>query len=415
MPSLRLALIAALLSLGLARTAVAQTIAVGEAVERTYGFRPQELQPTWINYADCVGANGVADSFIFTVTHSAMGSNQLQVWAGSGIDCSIDENRNNHDAQCWKVYAQSPGTSPQKVIVNVQDIIAMRKPGVTPNGPGAATADDCDAAGSDQPTKVTLYFLAVDGGGIRQGGLDSYESSFDLIGPPAPTNVTAGIGEDQLFLKFTASNSSDLQGYRAYCDVAGSTSGVGGAAGTTGSGGASGAPGAAGAAGAAGSASLPDAGSASTDGGMTDGGVTDGGATEAGTSDAGGGGSGGGSAGNANCPSDALVPGEKPATSNQCGSTSNKGATKVSADGLSNFVTYAVAVAAVDSVGNVGLLSQVACGRPEPIDDFYELYTRAGGKGGGGFCAIGADPSNGVVALLGATLGAWLLRRRRRG
>ncbi|MCE7894065.1 MAG: PEP-CTERM sorting domain-containing protein [Sorangiineae bacterium PRO1] len=48
------------------------------------------------------------------------------------------------------------------------------------------------------------------------------------------------------------------------------------------------------------------------------------------------------------------------------------------------------------------------------MDDFFELYRRAGGKGGGGFCAIGADPSPASLALAGLALGAWLVRRRRR-
>jgi hypothetical protein len=301
----------------------------------------------------------------------------------------------------------------------------MRKPGVTPNGPGASIAADCDTPGSDQPTDITLYFLAVNGGGVKQGGIDIFETSFDLFGPPKPTGVSAGIGEDQLFVKFSVPNAADIQGYRAYCDVAGSTSNVGGTSGASGSGtggasggaagasgasGASGAAGASGVAGASGAAGAAGATSAATDGGVSEGGTSDGGGGSSGS-----GGSGGGSAGNPECPSDALVPDEIPDPAFQCGSTSNKGATKVSADGLTNFVSYAVAVAAVDSVGNVGPLSNVACGRPEPIDDFFELYTRAGGKGGGGFCAIGADPSRGVLALLGVTLGAWFLRRRRRG
>lgn len=76
-------------------------------------------------------------------------------------------------------------------------------------------------------------------------------------------------------------------------------------------------------------------------------------------------------------------------------------------------MNYAVAVAGVDRVGNSGPLSSVACGSPQPVDDFFELYRRAGGKGGGGFCAIGADPSRAGLAALGVALLAFALRRRR--
>ena len=45
---------------------------------------------------------------------------------------------------------------------------------------------------------------------------------------------------------------------------------------------------------------------------------------------------------------------------------------------------------------------------------FYEVYKRAGGEGGGGFCAIGADPAYGAGFLFGvAALARWIRRRRR--
>lgn len=49
---------------------------------------------------------------------------------------------------------------------------------------------------------------------------------------------------------------------------------------------------------------------------------------------------------------------------------------------------YAIAVAAYDDDGNVGLLSPLFCQTPEPVTDFLDPYTQDGGGAGGGFCDV---------------------------
>jgi hypothetical protein len=416
------ALLFGVLALSLAKTAAAQSVSVADVVNRTYGKRPDDLQPNWVNHADCVGVNGVADSLIFQATLVGAGGNLLQVWVGSGNDCSLLESRTGSAPTCWLVYSNTPLNDIVDLPISTRDIVGRHKSIEASNGPGSGTLEDCDGAGTtSEPTAITFYFMFVDGGGNLVGTFDTYETKFDLLGPAPPTGISAGIGEDRLFVKWsTASLANDLLGYKSYCQAAGTaaTGGTGGTGGTgvagaTGTGGTAGvtSDAAAGAAGASADASLPDAsagGASSTDGAAGDGGrAGEDGATTTG-------GSGGTGTGNPACPS-ALVAGEIPDPQYECGSTTSKVATKVPADGLTNFVTYAVAVAATDSVGNSGVLSAVVCGTPEPIDDFYELYTRAGGKGGGGFCALGADPANGVALLLLAACGALFVRRRIRG
>jgi hypothetical protein len=85
--------------------------------------------------------------------------------------------------------------------------------------------------------------------------------------------------------------------------------------------------------------------------------------------------------------------------------------------GLSNGAIYNVVVAAVDATGNVGPPSPLTCDYPAPVKDFWKTYRDAGGKAGGGFCALetlGA-PAGSTLALggLSAVLAA-LVRRRRR-
>jgi len=69
-----------------------------------------------------------------------------------------------------------------------------------------------------------------------------------------------------------------------------------------------------------------------------------------------------------------------------------------------------------DKVGNVGRLSLLACGTPEPVDDFYEIYRKAGGEAGGGFCgmcAVGDGARRAPLSIGGALLLALGLLARR--
>lgn len=398
----------ALAALGAPSVAQAQSVTVlPQSLDRKLGFRPQDQQPTWISYADCIGD----DTFTFETTVANTSGYQLEVWVGSNVDCTPYEARYGASPTCWLVYSAVPASATPKVTLRVQDIIAQNKSTDASSGPNTGTSTDCDeASGPTEGTSITLYFLLVDGSGQPAQSLTSsnYQTKFDLIGPPAPTAVTAGIGEDQLIVSWEASVANDLLGYRLYCDpkpgaAAPASSPMGGipvdggadgavpdsGADAASSGGAGGAGGAAGSAGVAGSGGAAGGGGAATGGS-------------------------GGSSGNANCPSDALVVGERPDSAYQCGSVTGKLATEGKASGLVNGVGYAVAVAAVDSVGNSGPLSQVACGTPQPVDDFFELYRRAGGKGGGGFCALGAEPAPGAAAASLLALLALGVRRRRR-
>lgn len=399
---LGVALVLASASVARAQTATVQP----NSLERKLGFRSQDMQPTWISYNDCAKD----DVLTFQVVLSGAVGYSLEVWVGAGNDCTPYEARHGSAPTCWQVYTTGPQTTTQEVKLRAQDIIAQNKANDPSNGPGSGTAADCDEAGGGAAGQaITLYFMLVDGAGQPAGTGSTYQTQYDLVGPPAPTNVEAGVGEHQLVVEWSASSATDLIGYRIYCDPKPGTTSpasqpmAGGAAGTAGVAGATAAGG--------------------TDGGSTDAGLTDGAAGTGGTGGApgdagvdGSAGTGGGAGGNPNCPSAALVVGEQPDSDYECGSVTGKFDNSASATNLSNGVNYAVAVAAVDQVGNSGPLSSVACGTPALVDDFFELYSRAGGKGGGGFCALGREPSTGAALLLLGLAGALGLRRwRRRG
>jgi len=387
--------------------ALAQTVTVQpKSLVRKLGFRTNDQNPTWINYNDCVKD----DILTFQATLSGtFSSYSLEVWVGSGTDCTTYEARLGNAPTCWQVYSTNPQNQTTSISLRAQDIIAQNKSTDSTWGADSGTAADCDeAGGATEGQAVTLYFLLVDGTGNAQGTGSTYDTKYDLIGPSAPTNLSAGVGENLLVVEWTGSTASDRTGYRVYCDPKpgavspASSPMAGGAAGTSG---AAGAGGIAGAGGTAGSTSLGGTAGSTASGGTAGAGGAAGASGSAGS---------GGLGGNPNCPSTALVVGERPDSAYLCGSVSGKFTDKASAKGLVNGVTYAVAVAAYDAVGNSGPLSEVACGSPQVVDDFFELYRRAGGKGGGGYCAIAQEPAPGALFALLAALGAFGLRRWRR-
>jgi len=81
-----------------------------------------------------------------------------------------------------------------------------------------------------------------------------------------------------------------------------------------------------------------------------------------------------------------------------------------------NETLYAVGVSGEDVVGNSGPLSMLACGMPKKLDDFFEVYGKANGPGGGGFCSVSPGlprSAPGATLLLGVLLAAFGLRRGR--
>jgi len=99
-----------------------------------------------------------------------------------------------------------------------------------------------------------------------------------------------------------------------------------------------------------------------------------------------------------------LAPGEPPEASLQCGHFAGSFVAGGEVSGLTPDVRYAVALAGVDTVGNVGPLSEVVC--VEPHEDRIVA--------GGCFCSAGGGRS-GVPALVGwSGLVALALSRRRR-
>jgi hypothetical protein len=374
--------------------------------DRTVKLRASGLQPYWISRSDCLKD----DQYIFEATMQGVTSeHSLEVWATTnGSNCADFNIRNSATTSpnCYPVYYATAQVGTREIRVRDQDIVDARAVDPKTEAIGHGTADQCTpTSGTSGSVPVSLYFVLVDTAG--QGvASDKYDLKYDLVGPPAPEGVSAGVGENSLVVSWTTSESTDADGFKVYCRTS--------APAATGSGGQTGAGGAVGGA--------PAEGGSAGEGGLSDSGGAGTGET-AGVDGTGGSSGRTGTTANANplCAASSedalpLIVGQPPDPSIvPCGEVSGGLQSKATASGLENDFEYAVGVAAYDLVGNVGPLSTLACETPQPVDDFYELYRQAGGQAGGGFCATGPARSPWGLAVLAGGWLAWSLRRRRRG
>jgi hypothetical protein len=111
------------------------------------------------------------------------------------------------------------------------------------------------------------------------------------------------------------------------------------------------------------------------------------------------------------CSSASLLAGDSPPSGFDCGSTTG-GDNEAETSPLTNGIAYTVAVAGRDTFYNVGPLSSTVCETPEPVTGFFEAYRDAGGKAGGGFCAMHAGRSSTALGLFLLSLATAALRRR---
>lgn len=403
------ALLAGVAALGILtpRLAFAQTVTVTSKNVSRSEDAFNDAKPWAINYQDCV--ENVEFTFKVGLTGS-ISDLDLAVYAGvasSGVNCSIAAQRLDRPDACQELYTK-PATASREFKLTAQELVG--------DDGKKGCEEDIDGR------KINLYFALVDTDGNPKGSSTSgsgtsctgacalwSELEVDLVGPDAPSDASAGIGENQLVVQWTPATSENILSYQLFCDPVpglGSSSTVsyrpladaGVAEEETDSG----------------AVAIGSAGSTAVDGILPGTAATEQ-AGSTGSSDATSSESETDTPATAACGSGALVPGERPDERYRCGSVEGATASRANAKRLNNGVEYAVGVAAVDNVGNVGRLSDVACGTPHSLDDFFEVYRRAGGNGGGGYCAASRQGRPGTLALamMGALVLAGVLRQRR--
>jgi hypothetical protein len=332
--------------------------------------RSSTMDPLIISKSDCVDP---ATNLKFQYSYGGNQANHLEVWglATDAVvgDCFTGTNRSASNG-CLHLLDASPDIVGAGGYLTVEDFDVAQL---------VASVTNCeDSAGTTVPNTVTLFIMAI--ASETEDAVDycTYDAQVDLLGPPPPTDVSAGPGDGALLIDFSTSTEEDTNGYSVYCDDGTGVSAMGGGGAgptTTGVGGAGGAGGA---------------------------GVT---STVA--------------AGSLGCGiSSVLIPGQDPDPRFLVASQNAPTISAKTSNGkpMVNGQTYACAVAALDIVGNQGKLSNVICGTPQPNDDFFGQYRNDGGQAGGGLCSMsrGSTAFAAVAGALGAALLAFGARRRPR-
>jgi len=446
-----------------AQTCPSVSISVNQVVPRYIGasdtaanlfpYRPQNLEPSWINYNDC--AKDIRLQFTILVGGLPC-TDTIQVWAGT-TDCTQVSARqaNSGATHCWPVTATGAFAMQQSSTgdIRAQDIVAYITDDEPPTIYHPSGIKACESQASPGGVSLSLYFMAIEADGQTvDGTAGEYDFGADLVGPYPPTNITAGVGENLIIVNWTPAVDSTIQGFNVYCqdqgmavadagtvvpeatlicqdtgvvttvpeaDVDGEVDAEVDASTTPVDAGCH-------------YVNLIDAGVVSGNSCVStvlknefevgetaavDGGdaslvvpVTDG-STEASTT--------GTAVGISDIPGMYLC-------GQVGGNTTSSYTVQNFADGGPNIKDgrqYAVTVAATDGTGNTGIIGNLSCVIPSPVIDFWTAYTSDACKGdaaacpGGGFCALEGAGMPVGGSLFGLGMGAvalGLARRRRR-
>lgn len=320
---------------------------------------------------------------------SAQSADSLQVWVSESVDCANANNRIN-TPQCWLVYYEPIVARNNTLIINPRDVIDSNR-SISIENFRSATRDAsiCSDPAHLVQRSLTFYVLYFYPGDTVATSFTWTQTGQDLAAPPAPDNVTVGPGDEHLFFEWDIESTSedpDTLGFVFYCVPEGTTASEE-PAGTGGDG----------------------------TGGDGSGGEGTGGDGSGGDATTGGDGGMGGAAA-LSCGQNIVVDGEfatAEAIDYECGRVLGRTARRGQADDITNNVNYAVAVAAIDNVGNSGRLKVFdECLMPQEVTTFFEGYEQAGGKGGGGFCGFDTRRTGKLFWLLVLGGGALLVRRR---
>jgi hypothetical protein len=320
-----------------------------------------------IGFQDCTSDTDI----VFPITIAGLPDSTVtfEIWAGTGDCTQAGATNNASTGTCWPLSLNPPPASVMTIPIHVRDIVSQL--GITPpmQSYAPAPAAVCSAASSTTTTvssdsgttttsgeaTVNVFFMFFPNGSSTPSvSSAAYPLKVKLSGPAACTNVTAGSGDGLLIVDWNPPvGETDIQGYDLFAQPAG----LGADASVIATTGCSG---------------TIDASSAATT--CADGGVAN------------------------------LTCTQVSGTTNGSGTIS----------GLTNGTSYTVGVAAFDEFGNTGTISSVACATPQPVDDFWKIYSQNGG--GTGSCALETIGSRGSPAAAAAVAIAAtvMLRRRKR-
>jgi len=349
-----------------------QTFTIKRAVPR-----PQGEFPYYINREDCLNSllTDPAELTEIRMTPVTSGFDRnrdsLEVWVSVSRDCKQNTERTATGA-CRQVAQTRAQATNQLITIRPADVVlALAEPGnETTNFIGRADESACN---TNLSANLTFYIMFIAGSDVRGSPATWTQSQVDVGAPTIPSGVDVFPGDKSLYPRWPALTDSDLNGFTVFCEKVDCTSN--GAA-----------PPPAGVAGAAGSSGVIDEACAVT-------------------------------------PS-VLLPGKRLSPEEirdyTCAQSNGRAATEGTIEAfqgapLENGACYAVAVSSRDAIKNTSALSNVDCGSPQEVTSYYEAYSDAGGRGGGGFCNLGPGGSAtgfGLFTLALAGFGRRRLRQR---
>jgi MYXO-CTERM domain-containing protein len=263
--------------------------------------------------------------------------------------------------------------------VRVRDIVSgafSTQHSVTYTATGLSNSDDavCDTQTQTGATPLVLYLFFADAEGNPTGTVQQYPLTLDLRAGEVQGSIVVDTGNDGLVVQFPPTTDPDTQGYNVYCDPPANQAV---AAGPNDSG-------------------VPSATACATSSVLVQG--------------------GGGSLseeGGSTVDAEAVAGGRlslgfqygQPDAKYLCGYGSAS-ATSIQIAGLKDGDYYNIAVACVDSVGNVGPLSNVACSEPT------QSATTAGGISCSTTGTSAPAGTSGLGVLMVAFMAAVARRRR---
>jgi hypothetical protein len=158
----------------------------GDTAANAYPSRPQNLDPSAIDYKDCTSNINLE----FTLDISGLPcTDTIQAWVGT-TDCTQITARQakSGGSQCWQVTKAIELQSSTVVNLRAQDLVAFIGAGTTYMRQGVAacqsllrTTPHCD--GSAVPS-LSLYFMAIEADGVTLDGTPAAYSFDTLLGSP---------------------------------------------------------------------------------------------------------------------------------------------------------------------------------------------------------------------------------------
>ena len=303
-----------------------------------------------INFADC----DADDPLTMTLTLKAYQGYALEVWAGTA--CDLLTNRLGPTATCWRVYNAQPTSEVHQAEIRIRDLLLGRtRAGLGSELEQLPDSAACESASQEKGPQILTAFAMLIDESDQVASTAIWKAQYRLNSSPSPTRVSASSGDRQLLVDFSYESSPMLEdqfisSFELFCDPPPNDPNA-----------------------VANPVTLDDAGMP------------------------------------LECPvSSELVPGASAAALQhlRCGSASQV-TLRGTADGLVNGVSYNVAVASVDTFGNVGPLSPLACQVPQ---------AKPAPEASSGACSFagthGVEPGFALTTL--GLLGGALARRRRR-